>query len=202
MVLLGGAFPVTEPYQSIETWSVEFDDPPTPTLVSVLEARAERDRAVLAWDVGAALEATIQRHRPGPGWLDVAVVRSEGRVLRWIDEALPPERRVGYRLRLPGAAAAVGEAWLDLPTGAALDLRPSGRRTANGGIGFRIRLPDPADGDLSIFDVTGRRVERIPLRGLGEGTHDLEVGPLAPGLYWGRLRHRGAVRVTRAAALR
>ena len=90
-------------------------------------------------------------------------------------------------LREPIAAA-------DGPDGA-LDLEPPAPNPARGAVVLRYALDAPADHDLAVYDVRGRRVATLASgRATGPQRATLDAGALAPGRYVVRLRAGDAVR--------
>lgn len=62
--------------------------------------------------------------------------------------------------------------------------------TAGGGLTVRLTLAGEALASLDVLDLSGRRVLRQDLAGLGRGTHQFALAGarrLAPGVYWMRL---------------
>jgi hypothetical protein len=77
--------------------------------------------------------------------------------------------------------------------------------SANGALTVRFSLPSAAGARLEMFDVTGRVVRRRELDALGAGTHTLTLGegaPIAPGVYFVRLRKGTLHQTSRAVVLR
>ena len=65
-------------------------------------------------------------------------------------------------------------------------------------------LPSGANVDIAIYDLLGRRVERVFGGRLGEGVHRLpfDAGGCAPGLYFLKLRSGTDVRTGKLTVVR
>jgi hypothetical protein len=100
---------------------------------------------------------------------------------------------------LVSESSACGPLTVDERRPTALEFALEGSNPARGPARFRFALPERADVDVSIFDVTGRRVAV-----LAEGAHEAGVhaaswspGREGPGLYFARLTWRGRTLVER-----
>jgi hypothetical protein len=73
---------------------------------------------------------------------------------------------------------------------------------ARGALDVRYRLPDAAPARLELFDVSGRRLRALDVRGIGEGTARFErLAELRAGVYVIRLSQGREQRTARVAFL-
>jgi hypothetical protein len=73
------------------------------------------------------------------------------------------------------------------------------------GLTVAFSLPDAAPAELSVYDVSGRRVLDRPVNGLGAGRHVLSLdreAPIASGVYMLCLTHGNRSLVQRAVVIR
>ena len=171
-------------------------DAPVPTEVSLVTADARSDGVSLEWYAGGGLkQAAVEREHGSDGWQELAQVTADGTgTLRYEDHAVVPGERYGYRLAYAanGTVAHTTETWVTVPVGARFGLAGAVTNpSAAGALSLRFSLASWAPAELSLYDLTGRRVWRREVGVLGAGEHTLAVGAeaaLAPGLYWARLQ--------------
>jgi hypothetical protein len=170
----------------------------TPVLLSLLGAEANAEGVRLAWlmTAGSAISASIYRRTPDSGWLELASVHPDGSGrIAYVDRAVEPGRRYGYRVGLPGRTGEsyLGETWITVPGTPAL--------------AFAVLRPNPADRDVTVaFSLPTAEpsaVEWVDLSGRIVARHELEAKPgsfvvtlgdsrrLAPGFYFVRLVQSG-----------
>jgi hypothetical protein len=103
--------------------------------------------------------------------------------------------RYGYRLAWtePAGDQHSGETWLDIPA-LALAIAGFSRNPSSGSPSVSMTLASDAPATLEVLDVTGRRLARHDLGGLGAGRHSVPIAtraPLAAGVYVLRLTQAG-----------
>ncbi len=184
---------------------VGSDTVSTPTLVSLVSARATPDRVSLTWYVPeTAFVATLERREEVTGWQTIAAVTANGTgYVTYEDLSVEAGHRYEYRLRVAGVAGTFGETWVDVPSGvalAALGLRPNPVR---GDSRFEFSLPANGPARVEFIDVTGRRVLTRELGVETPGNHVVSLGDtrLRPGVYALRLVQGGRVAYGRAVIL-
>ena len=184
-------------------------DATTPTLLSLISARAVPDRVELAWyaPAGDVSTANVYRRRAPAGWefMDRISADGTGRLL-YQDAQVVAGARYGYRLGVMEAGQEVflGETWVDVPTTSelALALRSN---PVGADFGVQLTLPDASAARLELFDVGGRRLAERQVGTLGAGSHVVTLGaerPWAPGVYLLRLTQGTGSLTTRAAVVR
>jgi glycosidase len=180
----------------------------TDVVTSLVYARAEGARVELAWQVrDAAGTPRVERAALAGAWRALGEAPPDGDgIVRWTDTEVAPGGRYGYRLIVPDGSGeiAVGEAWVEVP-GARLELRGATANPTRGPLRVAFELPSAAPATLELLDLQGRRVARAEVGPLGPGAHQIELGrsaPLAPGLYFLRLRQAGEERSGRVAVVK
>ncbi len=179
---------------------------PTPVLISLATADVAMDRITLAWFGGEpALAATLERNA-GDGWSAVAVLAGDGGgYFHYEDRAVEAGHRYGYRLRVGGLAAPMGETWLEVPATLLLSVEGLRPNPATRGASVSFTLPRRAPARLELLDIAGRRVLAREVGELGPGHHLLRLDEgrrLASGLYFIRLTQRGSSVTTRGVIVR
>jgi hypothetical protein len=182
----------------------------TATQLALQSAEASADRVTLIWQgAGAgALEATVERRTEETDWAALDAAIPEGAdLLRYEDAAVVPGTRYGYRLAYVerGEARHTAASWVEVPERLALALEGFQPNPARRGAVVAFTLPSSGRGSLEVLDVSGRRVYRQRLDGLGAGQHTLAIEPprgLAPGVYLIRLTHEGRTVTARGAMVR
>ncbi len=94
--------------------------------------------------------------------------------------------------------------WVDVPDLRFALLGATPNPSPNG-LAIAFSLPDAAATWVEVVDVTGRRLFRRDVGGLGPGDHVVTVAAanaLPPGIYLVRLERAGVSLVTRACVLR
>ncbi|HEV2105063.1 MAG TPA: hypothetical protein VGU27_04975 [Candidatus Eisenbacteria bacterium] len=183
-------------------------DAPVPTQVSLSRVDARSDGVSLEWYAGGGglAQATVEREHAAEGWVELAQVVADGTgTLRYEDRAVVPGERYGYRLAYAanGTVAHTAETWVTVPLAAHFALAGAvANPSAAGALSLKFSLASWAPAELSLYDLTGRRVWRREVGVLGAGEHTLAVGAetaLAPGLYWARLQQAGQTAGARIA---
>lgn len=165
--------------------------PATASLVSVHASPAAV--TLRWWTPGTATRIAIERSTPGQGWEAVdAVFPDASGLIDWVDRAVTPGARYGYRLA--SADGVAGETWVTVPA-ALLSLRPLAADPAGDRARFAYSLPAMEPARLEVFDAAGRRRSTRDLApATFDGVIDLDVSALEPGVYALRLRQgAGAV---------
>jgi hypothetical protein len=183
---------------------------PIATLLTLIEARAEPDRAILTWSAPGAGSwvATVQRRASGTEWTAVARPAADGPDrLRFEDRSVQPGTRYGYRLvyTIDGEETFTSEVWLTIPSAWALALDGLRPNPAVRDVSAAFTLAGGEDATLDLMDVQGRAVLSRDVGGLGPGPHEVRLGStrdVPAGVYWLTLRQGGERLVRRAVILR
>jgi hypothetical protein len=149
----------------------------------------------------------VQRRTNAGGWTDLGPVSLDatGRVV-YDDRAAKPGTRYGYRLVWSNgvAAATSAESWVDVPH-LSFSLGGATPNPSHQGLAVAFSLPDAAAARLSVYDVSGRRLLRRDVGGLGPGDHVIPLaasGTFRPGVYLIQLERGGRSLTTRVSVLR
>jgi len=89
----------------------------TSVLLSLVEQHATADEVRLAWySSDRAEQWELERQEPGSLWRSIATLVPDGtgRII-YVDRAVRPGTRYGYRLKDAGSGAVQSEAWIDVP---------------------------------------------------------------------------------------
>jgi hypothetical protein len=181
-----------------------------PTLLTLVEARAEPGRVRLRWysPAGADVAASVQRRSPSGDWVVRGEALSDGTgFLVYEDLGVASGARYAYRLEyfLGGPPRFTEEVWIEVPSAPSLSLEgarpnPAGRRFS-----VSFSLPDDERATLDLLDLAGRRVLTRDLGRPGAGNHlvvlDGSEG-ISPGLYLVRLTQRGRSVIAKAVVRR
>jgi hypothetical protein len=169
-----------------------LDDLTTPTLLSLVSARATPDRVELAWfSAPGVSSATVYRRTARDDWEPMGEISIDGTGrLVYEDTRVTAGARYGYRLGLieAGQEVFLGETWVDVP--ATLELALAFRSNPTRDLGVAFSLPDDSPARLDLFDVGGRRIASRDVGTLGAGSHIVTLGDgrrFAPGVYLLRL---------------
>jgi hypothetical protein len=183
-------------------------DLPTPTLVSLMSARAETGRVRLSWlAADRVTSATLYRRTAASGWESIAALSANGEgVLAYDDTQIRAGTRYGYRLGLVsgGQELFLGETWVDVP---ALALALSGLmpNPTLRGLTVAFALPDALPARLTVLDVAGRTVAGLEVGSLGAGAHTVDLAggrALPPGMYLIRLTQGARTLTARGVVIR
>lgn len=153
------------------------------------------------WAANGNAVSTASRNQSAPLLLADG---AGGAIALWSDGRHGPGTLYLYAQRFQGNGQ-LGGTVLGVPAdpGASLALAVS-PCPARGALRLALQLPGGEPAQLEILDVTGRRLWRTEVRGLGAGvrTLDLPGGQrLPPGVYLVRLEQRGRTRTARAVVL-
>jgi hypothetical protein len=183
---------------------------PTPILVSLASAEAMPDRVVLRWqgDGVANIAARVHRRQSAGEWEELgSPVAEAADVLRYEDRAVTPGARYAYRLGYREGATEYFTSEFEVAVPLALRFALEGFRPnpAIGALVIAFTLADDSPATIEVIDVSGRRVLRHEMRGLGPGRHVIPVAGargLAAGVYMVTLHHAGETRHTRGVVVR
>ena len=198
---LDGRMELVVAHRDANTVSVlrQPDDHPTPTLASLVESAVEGGRVRLTWYAAAgASSGTVERRRAETTWSAVGEGAFDGAgYLRFEDANAEAGARYAYRLVIGGVASA--EAWVDVPSLAAMRIES----VAPTGAAVRVRfaLASAAVVELALFDVAGRAQAARHVGGLA-GSQEVVLGErLGAGVYFVRLRAGSQAAMARVALL-
>lgn len=167
-------------------------DRPVAALLAFVRAERTAGRVRMTWFSGgnAALPAEVHRRTAGTEWRMQGSILADGSgYLRFEDDDVEDGERYGYRLSVvdsDGQQLWLGEAWVDamVTRFAWIGLAPN--PSTNGRVSVALAVPAGASAALGLFDVAGRRIEALELRGGGESVSTAEFGTVArlrPGVY-------------------
>lgn len=174
---------------SPDSWVATISDFATPTLISLVQAKATADHVELAW-YGAndgSVIATVYRRQEGTDWRSIAQIHADGTgMLTFQDTAIQAGARYEYRIGVPdiGGTQYFGDTWIDVPAAAELAIR----RVTNpvvGDLRLSFTLPSNDPATIQLFDVTGRAIESVQVAASGQTS--LGGRALNSGVYWVRL---------------
>jgi len=97
----------------------------------------------------------------------------------------PDTTPVLFDLTLTWDPVSIGDTTEPIPP--AIALLPIAPNPTAGSPIIRFGLPEPASVDISIFDLSGRRISEIHGNDYSPGYHDALVGDLSPGVYFCRM---------------
>lgn len=165
----------------------------TPALATAVSVTAEPGVARITWyvaDGGPVVE--VEKRAPAGDWARVAEIGLDESYARFEDQQVEAGGRYGYRLRLRGLAGepAVGEIWVDIPSGVALAIDNLRSEAATRLLTLAFSLPEPGNARVEVFTISGRRLIRQDLEGYGPGRHEALLPRsegLSRGLYVVRL---------------
>jgi hypothetical protein len=189
-------------------WSLNWDRA-TPTLASLMNAEVRDGRAQLQWQLSGFSGAPVgvQRAVASDAWVTIAARSPDGAGRVEFDEPVTGSgTRVGYRLlvREDGADSPVGEAWLEVPAGAAFALGGATRNPVMDDLDVAFSLDRASRVSLALYDISGRRVVTRELNA-GAGAHRERLaarGELAAGVYFVRLADGVRALTARAVVVR
>jgi hypothetical protein len=183
-------------------------DFPTPTLVSLVDSRADASGAHLTWYAGGlpGFSATAERRDEAGPWAPRAQLEADGTRRLHLDDAhVEPGRTYFYRLAYldQGVTHYSAESPVSIPARAGLALAGARPNPADASLRATFSLPDATAATLELHDLSGRLLARREVGALGSGEHVVALGEglaLRPGIYWIRLV-RGAQSLNARAAL-
>ena len=182
---------------------------PTAALAALVSGEFKDGAVRLTWYAAAnpGLVAQLYRCTSTTGWQAVGSVLAdvEG-FLRYVDEAVTPGTRYGYRLGIMDGAQEVfaGETWIEVPV-LELALRGARPNPSQGAVTVAFSLPGDAPARLELVDLAGRLVTRRDVGSLGVGYHvvDLTEGRrLSAGVYLLRLSQGRVTQTARVVVIR
>jgi hypothetical protein len=165
------------------TWGVN-----TPTLVSLVEQQVTAEEVRLVWYSGdRAGEWTLERQEPAASWRNIGTLTPDGAGhVEYVDRAVRPRQRYGYRLKEAASGEVASELWVDVPERSGFSLHRAWYASR------RLWLDvSRATGDdrarVEIVDASGRRVLSRSLA-FGGSRQKLSVPFDAPsGIYFARV---------------
>jgi len=180
------------------------------THLALFSSDARSDRVALVWQGPRAgdLTATIDRHLENESWRRIGVAtRDADDRLRYEDRDVVAGERYAYRLGYvaSGVERFTTETWVDVPTDAVLALEGLRPNPAVGPLDVSFSLPSALAASIELLDLAGRRVIERQVGSLGPGRHLMRLDPgvpIAPGIYWLRLRQGSQQFLTRAVVMR
>lgn len=176
----------------------EFDmgafelDLPTPVVATLVEATVGPSGVALIWQVPIGSGAvTLYRRQPSEMWSALTVLGRDGTDrVSYLDRAVRPGARYGYRLGIAGADGETMTPEVDVfvpVTAIALEgARPN--PSTGRPLMMSFTLPSGEEASLELFDIGGRLLARRDVGFLGPGSHVVPIGSgLEPGVYLVRL---------------
>jgi hypothetical protein len=148
--------------------------------------------------------ATLERRTETSPWTTLASLVPDGNgSIRYVDRAVAPGMRYGYRVRTADAISE--ERWVAVPAPTGLALAPIAPSPADTRWTVRFTVPEPRLTLIETWDVSGRRVVERELGVMPPGPHEIvldDPARLAPGVYMIRLRAGRECRTSRALVAR
>lgn len=186
-------------------------DRPVATLISLVSAYRSAGRTRVTWysPSNGGLIANVYRSESPDEWSKLGVVTSDGQgYLNFEDPNALDDHGYGYRLGIeePGLGESfLGEAWLPAMTTAGLGMAPVRNPSVDGRISVSLSLPATQRAELTLYDVSGREVERAEVSAQAGGATVVEFGAsvrLPAGLYLVRAVGGGVRTAQRVVVLR
>lgn len=202
-VLLVGGYDDDARYFA-DTWALQWQAPVAAT-AALAHAQASAQGTRLEWRMSGAtsVRATVERSADGVAWLELGAARAASAdVLVFDDAPLEPGERAAYRLRIgSGATPTLSEiAWLERAAAPAALALAAAQNPSTGPMRVRLALAGSAPATLTLFDLSGRALERVDL---AAGAREWSFGaPRTPGVYLARLSQGGVHRMVKLAASR
>ncbi|MBI5711362.1 MAG: T9SS type A sorting domain-containing protein [Candidatus Eisenbacteria bacterium] len=178
-------------------------------LVSLVDVLVRPGSVRIRWyaSAGPFARATVQRTLDAADWTAVGEIAADGTgQLSFVDESVLPGARYGYRLvaTRDGRNLTSEPVWVDVPSRVGFQLAPPRPNPLSDHAVVRFALPTAEQGDLALYDVSGRRVATLASGAFEAGTHellwkarDITGNPLRSGVYLLRLRAGRDVLTTR-----
>lgn len=180
------------------------------TNLALASSDAHSDRVALVWQGAGAgdLSAAVYRRSESDSWSRIgAAERDAEDRLRYEDRDVVAGERYAYRLGYveSGVEQFTAETWVDVPSNAVLALEGLRPNPAVGPLNVSFSLPNARYASIELLDLAGRRVIDRQVGGLGPGRHVMRLDsgePIAPGIYWLRLRQGPQQLLARAVVMR
>ncbi|MEP7029196.1 MAG: kelch repeat-containing protein [Candidatus Eisenbacteria bacterium] len=177
-----------------DTWALNWNQVPTPTLLSFADERTAPGAVTLTWFTpdGTGQRANAYRRSGGMDWQLLRTLESDasGRIV--LEDRIAAGGRYAYRLGIPGAGGETftEEHWVQVPGAIEFGLAGVWPNPSPGHLQVTFRLGDTRPASLDLLDVRGRRVLHRDLANFGPGLHTVELDrqdDLAAGVYVLRL---------------
>jgi hypothetical protein len=176
-----------------ELWQLTWDRP-TPTILSLVSARAEAGRVELIWQASGAAGGVVLRSRNGADWSIVGAVSADGAgMLRFVDDGIAEGGHIGYRIdvRSQEGEPVSSETWLDVPVLWRLAVRGFQPNPAVGTPRVAFTVPARGQVTVEVLDVAGRTVlsQEFTIDEPGPQSATPAWSARVPaGVYWIKLR--------------
>jgi len=154
----------------------------------------------------------VERRTPENTWMRLARIDGAGTTAdaqryQYTDRGLPyGAETLAYRLRqvdVDGRATIAAEQSVTLSGPAQLELLGTYPNPAATQATARVGIPDGVtDARLVLFDLLGRKVRTVEVRGTGRQMLQIQAAGLAPGIYFLRLTGGGQVRTQKLTVIR
>jgi hypothetical protein len=167
---------------------------PTATQLALVGSEIVDGHPRLRWySADGANQAMRLYRRPVPDeWMTAGNLYADGSgMVTYDDMEAVRGRSYEYKIGISTATGErqLGQVWVDVPLNAQLAIK---RLSQNGSLSFAVTLSSGGPAALELLDVTGRRVARQDLRGLGAGEHQVNMSATpSPGIYWARVSQGG-----------
>jgi hypothetical protein len=184
--------------------------PPTPALLSLIDAHADSGFVVLQWYAAdpSIFSYALERRTAEGAWETVTQLSPGGdRILRYEDRSVLAGARYGYRVAFQSGGRSLysAEVWVTVPFQSSFTLRAIQPNPTVGALTVSFSLKDFVPARLEILDVTGRiRVSR-ELAAHVPGDYTLPVAESATlpiGLYVVRLTQGSQVATRKVCLVR
>jgi len=169
-----------------DTWSLEFGDQPTATLLTLVEEQVTAGAIRLTWFSadGPGQSAVAQRSSDGFGWTDIGALVSDASGQLILEDRIPAGGRVAYRIVM--GERFTDAHWVTVPASLQFGITATGANPSRGGLPITFALSNDGAAALDLYAISGRRVLHRELAGLGVGVHTVDLASgagLANGLY-------------------
>jgi hypothetical protein len=196
------------PSLHVESCAGYFDDTPVATLPSIVSATSDEGVVRLEWSPLADDDAggfAVERRTEDSDWSSIGVPVVDRSSIAFEDRSIAPGTRYAYRLRWTDALGthATEETWFSIPAPSFTARLVTGP-VVRGTFEFALTLPTGEVVQIELFDVHGRRIDVQRWQPPGAARNTLEyqpAQPLAPGVYWIRLRQQADQTTLRAIVL-
>jgi len=189
-----------------DTWTLDWMQVPTPTLLSLADEQIAPGAVKLTWFTpdGEGQQATAYRRAEDSEWAAVGALVSDASGQFVLEDRIASGGRYAYRLGLAGGTM-TEEHWVSIPGTLAFALGRSWPNPSSGPMSVSFTLPDVRPASLDLLDVRGRRVLHREVGTLGAGAHVVELSggsKLAPGIYLIQLTQGERIQRTKVAIIR
>jgi hypothetical protein len=170
---------------------------PTATQLALVSSEIVDGHPHLRWYSADGANETMRLYRRAvpDEWMAAGNLYADGSGMVTYDD-MDAVRGHSYEYKI-GIATATGERQLglvrvDMPLDAQLAIKRLSQNVSGSSLSFAVTLGSDRPAALELLDVSGRRVAKQDLRGLGAGEHQVNMSATPrPGIYWARVSQGG-----------